>query len=79
MARPLRVQFSGALYDVKARGNERKPIFRDERARPVRPSGRMTEKPFNVRAQRIGGGWQPKIEGMHRSRGLGLRSRFEGV
>jgi putative transposase len=33
MARPLRVQFSGALYHVTARGNERKPIFRDERDR----------------------------------------------
>ena len=35
MARPLRVQFSGALYHVTARGNERKPIFRDERDRPA--------------------------------------------
>jgi putative transposase len=33
MARPLRVQFSGALYHVTARGNERKPIFGDERQR----------------------------------------------
>ena len=35
MARPLRVQFPGALYHVTARGNERKPIFRDERDRPA--------------------------------------------
>jgi len=35
MARPLRLQFSGALYHVTARGNERKPIFRDERDRPA--------------------------------------------
>jgi hypothetical protein len=35
MARPLRVQFSRALYHVTARGNERKPIFRDERDRPM--------------------------------------------
>jgi hypothetical protein len=35
MARPLRVQFSGAPYHVTARGNERKPIFRDQRDRPA--------------------------------------------
>ncbi|MGD0948638.1 MAG: hypothetical protein ABSA52_14560 [Candidatus Binatia bacterium] len=35
MARPLRVQFCGALYHVTARGNECKPILRDERDRPV--------------------------------------------
>ena len=35
MAPPLRVQFPGALYHVTARGNERKPIFCDERDRPA--------------------------------------------
>ena len=35
MARPLRVQFSGAPYHITAPGNERKPIFRDERDRPA--------------------------------------------
>jgi hypothetical protein len=35
MARPLRVQFSGARYHVTARGNRRKPIVRDERDRPA--------------------------------------------
>jgi REP element-mobilizing transposase RayT len=30
MARPLRLEFPGALYHVTARGNERKPIYRDE-------------------------------------------------
>jgi REP element-mobilizing transposase RayT len=30
MARPLRVQYSGALYHVTARGNERKVIFRSD-------------------------------------------------
>jgi hypothetical protein len=35
MARPLRVQFSGALCYLTARGNERKPIFGDERDRPA--------------------------------------------
>lgn len=29
MARPLRIQYPGALYHVTNRGNERKPIFRD--------------------------------------------------
>jgi hypothetical protein len=35
MARPLRVQFSGALHYVTPRGNKRKPIFRNERDRPA--------------------------------------------
>ena len=30
MARPLRIQYPGALYHVTNRGNERKPIFRDD-------------------------------------------------
>jgi REP-associated tyrosine transposase len=30
MARPLRIEFAGALYHVTARGNERKPIVRDD-------------------------------------------------
>ena len=30
MARPLRLEFAGALYHVTSRGNERKPIFLDE-------------------------------------------------
>jgi REP element-mobilizing transposase RayT len=30
MARPLRVEFAGALYHVTARGNERRAIFRDD-------------------------------------------------
>ena len=33
MARPLRVEFPGALYHVTARGNERKPIYRDAQDR----------------------------------------------
>ena len=32
-ARPLRLEANGALYHVIARGNERKPIFRDDRDR----------------------------------------------
>jgi REP element-mobilizing transposase RayT len=31
MARPIRVEFEGAVYHVTARGNERKPIYRDDR------------------------------------------------
>jgi putative transposase len=30
MARPLRIQYPGAVYHVTARGNERKDIFRDD-------------------------------------------------
>ena len=30
MARPLRIQFAGALYHVMSRGNERSPIVRDD-------------------------------------------------
>jgi hypothetical protein len=31
MARPLRIEFAGAIYDVMSRGNARQKIFRDER------------------------------------------------
>lgn len=30
MSRPLRVEYPGALYHVTARGNERRPVFRDD-------------------------------------------------
>ena len=33
MARPLRIEFAGALYHVTARGNERRPIFRSDHDR----------------------------------------------
>jgi len=33
MARPLRVEFEGAYYHVTARGNERRPVFRDDEDR----------------------------------------------
>jgi REP element-mobilizing transposase RayT len=33
MARPLRLEFPGALYHVTSRGNERRPIFRSDRDR----------------------------------------------
>ncbi len=33
MARPIRVQRSGAWYHVSARGNERRAIYRDPRDR----------------------------------------------
>jgi REP element-mobilizing transposase RayT len=29
MARPLRIEYDGALYHITSRGNERKPIFKD--------------------------------------------------
>ncbi len=33
MARPLRIEFAGALYHVKARGDRREPIYEDEEDR----------------------------------------------
>jgi putative transposase len=33
MARPLRIEFAGALYHVTSRGNERRPIFRRDHDR----------------------------------------------
>ena len=30
MARPIRVEFEGAVYHVTARGNERRAIYRDD-------------------------------------------------
>lgn len=30
MARPLRIEFDGAVYHVTSRGNERRPVFRDD-------------------------------------------------
>ena len=30
MARPLRIEYDGALYHITSRGNERKAIFRDD-------------------------------------------------
>ena len=30
MARPLRIEYDGALYHATSRGNERKPIFKDD-------------------------------------------------
>lgn len=33
MARPLRIEFPGAIYHVTSRGNERKDVFRDDKDR----------------------------------------------
>uniref|UniRef100_C6E226 Transposase IS200-like domain-containing protein n=1 Tax=Geobacter sp. (strain M21) TaxID=443144 RepID=C6E226_GEOSM len=33
MARPLRIEFDGAVYHVTSRGNERKDVFRDDKDR----------------------------------------------
>lgn len=35
MARPLRIEYCGALYHITSRGNERKPIFWDDEDREV--------------------------------------------
>ena len=36
MARPLRIEYPGALYHVMSRGNERRPIVRDDADRQKR-------------------------------------------
>jgi putative transposase len=33
MARPLRIEYDGAVYHVTSRGNQRKNIFRDDEDR----------------------------------------------
>jgi putative transposase len=33
MARPLRIQYPGAVYHITARGNERKAIYKEDRDR----------------------------------------------
>ena len=33
MARPLRIQYPGAVYHVMARGNQGRPIFKDDKDR----------------------------------------------
>lgn len=50
MARPVRVEFSGAVYHVTARGNERRAIVRDakDRQRFVETVAEMVER-FGVR------------------------------
>ncbi|HUJ11618.1 MAG TPA: transposase [Verrucomicrobiae bacterium] len=50
MARPIRVEFAGAVYHVTARGNERRAIFRDDqdRRRFLQTVGEMVEE-FGVR------------------------------
>ncbi len=35
MARPLRIEFPGAIYHVTSRGNERKDVFRDDKDRTI--------------------------------------------
>ncbi len=35
MARPLRIQYEGALYHVTCRGNEHKAIYKDDQDRKV--------------------------------------------
>ncbi|HUJ09265.1 MAG TPA: transposase [Verrucomicrobiae bacterium] len=50
MARPIRVEFEGAVYHVMARGNERKAVFRDDkdRQRFLETLAEMVER-FGVR------------------------------
>lgn len=33
MARPLRIEYAGAVYHVTSRGNEKKPVFKNDQDR----------------------------------------------
>ena len=33
MARPLRIEYAGAVYHIASRGNEKKPVYKDDRDR----------------------------------------------
>jgi REP element-mobilizing transposase RayT len=35
MARPLRIEYPGAVYHIASRGNERKPIYKDDQDREI--------------------------------------------
>ncbi len=37
MARPLRIEYPGAVYHVTSRGNEKKPVFKDDTGSPELP------------------------------------------
>lgn len=52
MARPLRIEYPGAYYHVTSRGNEQKPIFRDneDRGRFVELLGQAVEQ-FDLRVK----------------------------
>jgi len=39
MARPLRIEFSGALYHVTSRGDRREAIFEDDQNRDILTEG----------------------------------------
>ena len=46
MARPLRIQYPGAVYHAMARGNQGQPVFRDDqdRGRFLETLGEASEK-----------------------------------
>jgi putative transposase len=64
MARPLRIEYSGAVYHVTSRGNARQAIFRDDRDRQRLLAVLAVEKTRDVkeipRAQRLVG--RPRVE-----------------
>jgi hypothetical protein len=33
MTRPLRIEYAGAVYHITSRGNEKKPVFKDDQDR----------------------------------------------
>ncbi len=55
MARPLRIEFAGALYHVMSRGNERRRIVRDDRDRQKRlDCVRRTVETYGWHLERVG-------------------------
>ncbi len=51
MARPLRIEFAGALYHVMARGNERKAIVREDASRSI--AAYVARRRFGYRATEV--------------------------
>jgi hypothetical protein len=45
MARPLRIEFAGALYHITSRGNERRAIYQRARGHPLADGGQAPKAP----------------------------------
>jgi putative transposase len=66
MVRPLRLEFPGALYHVTARGNERKPIYRNEQDR----------RRFLERLSAVADGFRLRVHAYVLMRNPGTRHEF---
>jgi len=48
MSRPLRIEYPGAVYHITSRGNEKKPVFKDDADRENIPNTlRHVNKRYN--------------------------------